>query len=815
MSRNILHGCKSEPFGSYLKALGVFRLLSEQADGTDVKAWWERGFLHVESTLRAEEVIRFFLDEYVPTPIIGPWNGGSGFYEGDSMSARETMMHSDDHRFAPYKAAFTTISGWKWMVPNELTICSILEGLEKLSESMSGKGQEKLVETVRDCNERIDRCVDSDNAPQIHSLLNMTVDELGALQKNATGGLKRSLTHLHESIKKARTALNTIFRSKNKKRIIAACRAELDARALAWIDAAVMTGAEQTLLYPPILGTGGNEGRLDYTNNFLQHACACLLETPPRQRSFNLLANALFAESTSELSRHSAGQYDPGNAGGFNQGMGIENKKTANNPWNFILTMEGAICWASGLTRRAHPAAGPLLSSPFTVAARGVGYGSAHESDSAQARAEIWTPLWNAPATYPEIRYLIGEGRVEIGGRRARHTIEFAEAASGLGVDRGISAFVRYGLLKRRGDSFVAMPTGQFPVRSGTETDLLRQLNPILDRIDSFLRRFKEVPARFASSRRAIDEAVYQVCLHGGAPRLKNLLAAIGRFEKLLADRGGKGNPSLSRPLGGLSPRWLACSDDHSLEFRLAAALAAIFETGNVGPIRANLEPVDPHKPWQWTDSRGQTAWNGHNLPTRLTGVLMRRMMDAQRLDCPNNPLAGRLLLAPHDIAAFIAGDVNDAMIEDLLFGMLWIERGRTHWKPVALELRNRWSTPVHHWTIPRSWLLLKLCFLPGPININAENNLSIKHEHAVIPMLKANRVRDACAVAQRRLFAAGLMPRSFSIPDGEDGTRIAAALLLPARILSKRHLSKVLKMESLSDQLISATNGRTSPHNK
>ena len=37
-----LHGCSPEPLGNYLKALGVFRLVAEQADPA-ARAWWEAG----------------------------------------------------------------------------------------------------------------------------------------------------------------------------------------------------------------------------------------------------------------------------------------------------------------------------------------------------------------------------------------------------------------------------------------------------------------------------------------------------------------------------------------------------------------------------------------------------------------------------------------------------------------------------------------------------------------------------------------------------------------------------------------------------
>ena len=40
------------------------------------------------TTLTDEELVRFFLDEYRPSPIISPWNGGSGFFPNDNPRCR-------------------------------------------------------------------------------------------------------------------------------------------------------------------------------------------------------------------------------------------------------------------------------------------------------------------------------------------------------------------------------------------------------------------------------------------------------------------------------------------------------------------------------------------------------------------------------------------------------------------------------------------------------------------------------------------------------------------------------------------------------
>jgi len=681
-----LDGCTPEPLASYLKALAVLRLVSEQRD-PDACGWWDGDAFVLESKLDRPSLVSFFLEDYAPSPFVAPWNGGSGFYPGDNTEGVNLILSSDSIRLKCYRETLKEISTWQLM--------------------------------------------------------------------------KADL-------------------KSRKEKIIVQCRSRLPDVALEWIDAAVGLTDDHKPSYAPILGTGGNEGRLEYTNSFMRRVANLLLSSPPHPSCAMLLRNALFAEPTTSLSKESVGQHDPGRAGGFNQGSGIENKDFPTNPWNFILTFEGSPAWAGSITRRQSMLGGRLLASPFTVRASPVGYSSGAASDAATARAEIWTPLWDRPASYPEVRSFLSEGRAEVGTRPARAGIEFAEAASSLGVDRGVSQFVRYALLKRRGDSYVALPTGRFNVRFRSESDLIRELSPITARLDQFIRGMGDhCPASVRSARRNIDLAIYELLLHGGPNWASALVRSFGALEQQLARRSADKNTR--RPLGGLSPRWVESSDDGSIEVRLAAALASISGDGKVGPLRANLSPIDPLRANQWSDSSTQTAWHGNSLAARLAEVLARRMMDAERLGSGNNPVFGVLRLNPRDIAAFIEGEVNEQLLEDLLFGFTWVNWRHQAAAEVLAKINRRWSQPVSQRIVPRAWALLKLLFLPGPLRINGAD-VRLRAESSVVPLLCADRIGDACETAARRLYTAGLMPPRTRFPDAADGHRIAAALIFPVR---------------------------------
>jgi len=558
------------------------------------------------------------------------------------------------------------------------------------------------------------------------------------------------------------------------------------------MDSSVIITADGKPVFPPVFGTGGNEGRLDYSSTFMANLKLLVMDAGNAELSKKLLRNSILGEPVDGFSVSKMGQFDPGHSGGYNQGFGVEEKEFRANPWDFVLLMEGAVLWASSIGRRQGIGMRGFMRSPFTVRAKAVGYSSSVSGDEQRARAEIWAPLWDRPLGVTELKQFIAEGRADVGRHRmARNGIEFAEAATSLGVDRGIKEFARYSLLKRRGDSYVALPLGRFPVKARRESDLIKELEPMLDRLDWLS---KEAPAEYTSARHQIDIALFEVLLRGGASRLAALMVAMGKMEKILSIRDHSKKPTI-QPLNGLSPRWLLFADDGSVEFRIAAAIASIGPTGDVGPIRANLEPVDPMKSWRWSSHGEQNAWAGHSLSARFANILARRMMDAERLNCSRNPLQAALSLSPQDIGCFIDGKVDDGMIENLLFGMMWIRwSDRAKLRPVQEELRQRWFEQQSLEPVSRAWALLKLAFLPEDIRMDGVGSVHIVPEPAVIPTLRAGRIGDACRIAQRRLYSSGLSPIRSDFPNEEDGTRLAASLLLPAR--SHRMMTKLALVE-------------------
>lgn len=746
----ILKGCTTEPMAGYLKALAVFRLVSELADPR-ARGWWAGNSFCLESKFDSDALLRFFLDEYVPTPIVAPWNGGSGFVEGDRRVGIDAILASGLPRFAEYRRTIAEVFTWPEFSGGESTLGQMIDAVHAMAPGRPKDDALNLIEAA-------ERVIQGLSSPR-ESVLPLTTAEL-----------KISAPSLAAPVRKLRTAVNKSKRSAGKEDMVRACRNRLGDGSVAWIDCAVVLRSATELKYPPLLGTGGGEGRLDYTNSFMERVSSLLLK--PGLEVRNLLQNALFAAPTDELTDAAVGQHDPGRAGGFNQGPEIETKDFPTNPWNFVLTLEGAVAWASGAARRLGTTTHGVSCSPFTVRARAIGYGSAEANDEEAARAEVWMPTWERPARYEEFRVLLREGRAEWGGRPVNNGLEFAEAAASLGTDRGISAFVRYSLLKRRGDSYVALPVGRVPVHEQKDSDLLQELDRVLQTVDGFARGFKSgtPPAQFASRRRQIDSAIYEFALRGGAERFQQILAALGRLEQFFAQRNLSIEPRLRAPLAGLSSRWLLAANDGSLNYRIAVAVASIGRTGDVGGIRANLAPVEPSKPWTWANGKGQVAFQGSSVAERLVSVLRRRLMDAERLNCESLPLWSAVTVAPEDAAAFLRWEnVDESLIEQLIFGLTLIQWHDPTLEPVRAELYHSWRPAGT--LIPRNYALLKHLFHP---------QVEVRPEPSILSLLLAGRTKAACEVAHRRLRNAGLSPRNADFPDERDSVRLAASLLIP-----------------------------------
>ncbi len=709
-----LPGCRPEPLLAYLKALGVFRLVAEQADKTARAAWDDDVFV-LHTALSEAELLAFFAERYTPTPIVAPWAGGSGFFEGDNTKAVEAIAKSKAPRLALYRQVVGQVRG-------------ILKDL---------KQTDKPQDDVKD-------------------------------------------------------------------RLLRLYRRELPDEFLAWMDSAIVLQNDGQK-FPPILGTGGNDGRLDFTQNLMQRLVEMgFADDDLVSESEGWLKNALFSVPADGLMKVAIGQYDPGRAGGPNAGQGLGGDSRV-NPWEYVLMLEGALLMAGSVTRRLDVNARDKASFPFTVNATAVGNGDLSD------RGEIWLPLWDNPARLNELRQIFAEGRAQVGKRQARNAVDFARAIAGLGVDRGLTGFTRYSFLKRSGKAYLATSLGRFETRTSAENaNLLAELDGWLDRFRRACRG-DNVQPRFTTALRRLDEAAFAYCRFGGATRFSEIVRALGQCEQALAlnhDKAGIVGKSdwAVPPVPLLSAAWLTAAQEDSQEFRLALALAAMRANGAVGALRTNLEIVSPTK-WGWTWAEAQdryaTVWAGDNLPRNLQAVLERRMMDATRAGLDGLPLESAFPARLEDLCAFLTGQIDDARLSEWLWGLMLIDLSDARWDDLAPT-----STSAPTQPLPRAYALLKLVFLPKYHALQTEGGKPIKPEPAILSHLRAERLSDACQAAARRLRASGYVPMpgpasggrarrvDYTLPKPVQA-RLAAALLIP---VSKPERLQALVLRPSSD---------------
>lgn len=712
MNELVLTGCRTEPLGSYLKALGLLRLVGEQKD-PDVRGHWRGDVFVLGTVLERDMVENFLLDEYAPTPVVSPWNGGSGFKAEKNPSAVAALAlveGSGSPRLSAYRQA-------------------IEEGHRVYAAMVDG--------------------------------------------------------------------------SWDKARTVAACRERLPDAALAWIDTAVVLAASREV-YPPLLGTGGNDGRFDFSVAFMQRLADVLglrngRGSSDREKSAAWLAGALF-DSPSDLVRETIGQFAPGAVGGANSAP-TGSAPSLVNPWDWVLLLEGSVVFASASARRLGYDGPGRAAVPFTADASPVGYGSAASGES--SRGEIWAPLWDRPSTATEVLRLIEEGRVTWRGKQARSALDFARGASSLGVDRGIGSFVRHALLERNGLATAAVPAGRVAVRALPAVRLTAVLDPWVERV----RRGSNAPGSVANALGGVERAIFGTARSGDASSLQEVLVSVAKLESVVGRAERFREASGVRPVGGVEAGdWLRTLDDGTPEIRLAASLASLHDADGAD-LRTLLRPVRRSgRRLEWTEAPEPVTGLGRApISHTLAGALVRRAIDVDRDPRSEEieqvgvqPAFRYGLRAPvDDIARFVLGELDDRRLSTLFEALVLLD-----WTPLPAP---GWSTGDDRGGFtPPAWALLAPFFHGKPIWGTVDADVRLVPEGSWPALLAAGRSSDVLGAATRRLRAARLDP----VFDEEatcriaaaapSGVRLAAALLVP---VSARAASQLVQQITIDEE--------------
>jgi CRISPR-associated protein Csx17 len=655
----VLHGVRPEPLASYLKGIGIVRLVAQQLDPA-VRSFWRNDEVVLVTRFNEVDLVTYFLEDYCPTPIVSPWHGSCGFFPESA-----TVAHLRDCGVPRFSAYGSTI----------VAAQSVLADLGITAKPE--RDQARLI------------------------------------------------------MRKLRGAVPDV--------------------ALEWLDVAFVLTDDDAKL-PPLLGTGGNDGHLEYAHNFMQRLEELLL---PKRSSGSAardqLMLALFgpgiATGDGLLTGAAVGQFAPGSAGGANLTAGFSADPLV-NPWDYLLLLEGAVLFAGAATRSLHSPSSHQVAAPFSVATSAAGYDTAATMEEAvkTSRGELWVPLWAKPLSLPELRQLYGEGKANVGGSAASSGIEFSIAVAALGVDRNIAEFVRYGFLMRNGLAYAATPLGRFEVGLRQHASLLEELVPWLRQLRSAIG--DTAPASVRSSRRVLEDRVMEYGRSPSPGRAQFVLQSLVALHRLLAL--GR-TPEWLRPVRPLSGEWIQACDDGSPEYALAFSVAAWVATCRHSFLRELVLPVG-------RDPSGRFTWNRNACsdisdvadPVRSMELLLRGILAS---NAAGDARVGSWAAPPADVAAFLEGKVDAGRTFGLICALGLVSASAFF--GARLPARPGDGAPL-----PAAYCLLKPFFAPESQFARPDGeSVPLTPTAPILAALERHHAGEAANAARVALVAKGFVP--------------------------------------------------------
>lgn len=726
--RHSLAGCRPQPLSSYLKAVGVLRVVAEQADD-GVRGHWEGECFVLTTILDEDALLAFFLRDWSPSPFMSPWNKGSGLL-GDDKKGVGPIQRSTARRFAALRAGVADAQ-------------ALTRAMAKAVADEREIKNEKTVIKGRIEKERLA------NDP--------------AYKERLAGAAKLCKTL--------------------KDQLQPECQRRWRGATLRWLRAAVVVGEGGKAEFPSMFGTGGNDGKLDFTNNAMQRLGDLFDLTDGNGRATSGASDALraclFDDRHPATVRGGVGMYAPADSGGANATSGPL-AETRLNPWDLPLLLEGSLLFTTGTSRRLGVARSSRSLAPFSVQALAAGYASAATGDES-LRGEQWLPLWERPWRADELQALLLEGRCQLGRRGANTAMDLARAVARLGLARGVTAFERYAFMERNGKSHYAVPLGRWMVQAQPRASLLDDL----EQNDWWLRlrraaRRKPAPASLVLLEKQLSDAAMEAVAHGTEPeRWQQLLVTLAAVEQQLVLSGTTTVAAGLGPLPRLQTGWVRAADDGGPELRLALALAGVRDTAAPfgGALRPHWLPLARGGRFA-TSERGlardpRVVVGRQPAEAALIALVSRRLVEggqggSQRLPMEAHPQLGARL---DDLVALLHGEVDLERTLSLARAFSALD-----WRSLDPR-RDAPAPPRHGRPVPPAWAALRLCHLPRAF----DERPALAVDPAVLRLLTAGDSGRALALCLRRLQSAARPPpiRAACLSTDES-RRYAASLAFP-----------------------------------
>jgi CRISPR-associated protein Csx17 len=583
--------------------------------------------------------------------------------------------------------------------------------------------------------------------------------------------------------------------------------------------------------FNPLLGSGGNAGRRDFSKGWQEAVEALAAATAPVRKGRGKKKTAVGATNptvTSDLRRAelkallrgepltwllekiSAGSWFSEATKLYNSGQSPAREGQI-SPWAMVLACEGLAFLAGGASRRLgararRVGAFPFVTQPAAPEAAG---------EAGRIRGEVWTPIWERPMTLAEVKTLFSRGRAELGGRGALTPAAFATAIRKRGVDAGVAEFRRFTLGRTTSaNTFEPRLEARFDVDAGG-TLSMAAASLALERATALIEqrsfpRDRKVGQRwrYEGLRGPIETAVLNVAAEPNRPEaalalLDAIVRALDRIDRNRSFReaGVRWEPL---PLEWLPLLFVV--ERPGLEARLALSLVSGFAAAMpFAAFRFGMEWIRERNGTREYDWTTEPAWFEHAkvAPARwvwgpgevarvLSATLSRRLLEEGKLDETRTPPpAGRapLPVAASDLQRWLAGGLDESLLAT------WLSRlALFDWRRVPQAVRALVSSETASPPVDGALALLGLLqplvdrrplivreLSPEDLLAEATGARTVEAARSLVSLMRAGNFDAALRLAGSRYAMAGARLASLNAPFGAyDPDRLVAALLFP-----------------------------------
>ncbi len=575
--------------------------------------------------------------------------------------------------------------------------------------------------------------------------------------------------------------------------------------------------------FNPLLGSGGNAGRRDFSAGWKQavdaltagpnaagkgrgkkKAAAGIGDAPSPNARRTELGAFLRGEPLAWLvEKLAAGSWFSEATKLYNSGQSPAREGQV-SPWAMVLACEGLAFLAGGASRRLGARARAVGAFPFVtqpVAPEVAG-------EAGRVLAEVWTPLWDRPMTLAEIKTLFSRGRAELRGRGAVTPAAFATAIRKRGVDAGVAEFRRFTLGRTTsGNTFEPRLEARFAIDAGRGA-VEAATSLALERAAALIeqRDFPRDGKRFTGLRGPIERALLNVAAqpHRSEAAIALLDAIVAALDRIDRNRGFREGKVRWEPL---PLEWLPslfADEQPGLEARLALSLVSGFAGAMpFAAFRFGVEwgrEENGRREYNWSTkpawfvhskvAPARWVWGPGELAHVLSLTLLRRLLEEGKLDeTPTPRPQGRapLPVTTRHLHEWLVGDLDESAV------VAWLSRlALFDWRQVPQRVRALVCTET---APPRTDGALALLGLMQPLtdrrplrvqDLSPNDLLSddtgartTEAARSLVMLMRVGNLDAAFRLASARYAMTGTRLASFDVPwRVRDPERLVAALL-------------------------------------